>query len=105
MKRLSGKPFSLLGVNSDEARETLKKTLVEQRITWRSWWDEGNVNGPIHTAWQIQERPAIHILDGKGVIRYKNIQPEDVDGAIDRLLAELTSKAKEQGAQSARQSD
>ena len=105
MKRLSGKPFAMLGVNSDEDREALKGTLVEQRITWRSWWDEGNVDGPIHTAWQIRERPAIHVLDGKGVIRYKNIQPEDVDDVIDRLLAELTSEAKEQAAQSARQND
>lgn len=89
MKRLADKPFVLLGVNSDEDREALKRTLLEEQITWRSWWDEGNIDGPIHTTWQIQERPAIHILDGKGVIRYKNILPEEVDAAIERLLVEL----------------
>lgn len=89
MKRLAGKPFALVGVNSDEDREALKQTMAEERITWRSWWDEGNTEGPIHTTWQIQERPAIHILDGKGVIRYKNIPAEEVDAAIDRLLDEL----------------
>jgi hypothetical protein len=89
VKRLSGKPFALLGVNSDEDRESLKKTLVDEDITWRSWWDAGRTDGPIHTTWQIVQRPAIHILDAQGVIRYKNIQPEDVDEAIDRLLAEL----------------
>jgi hypothetical protein len=89
VKRLADKPFVLLGINSDEDREALKRTLLEEQITWRSWWDEGNIEGPIHTTWQIQERPAIHILDDKGVIRYKNILPEEVDAAIERLLAEL----------------
>ena len=66
--------------------------MADQMITWRSWWDEGNIEGPIHTAWQIQERPAIHILDGNGVIRYKNIPAEQVDEAIDCLLAELNER-------------
>lgn len=89
MKRLAGKPFALVGVNSDKDRDSLKLTMAAEKITWRSWWDEGNVDGPIHTAWQIQERPAIHILDGKGVIRYKNVPNEQVDDAIDGLIAEL----------------
>lgn len=82
----------MLGVNSDEDREALKRTLLEEQITWRSWWDEGNIEGPIHTTWQVQERPAIHLLDAKGVIRYKNIPSEDVDAAIDRLLVELPNE-------------
>ena len=86
MERLSDKPFVLLGVNSDQDRESLKKTLAEEEITWRSWWDDGRIDGPIHTRWQIVQRPSIHILDAKGVIRYKNIEPDAVDGAIDALL-------------------
>ena len=93
MKNLDGKPFVLLGVNSDEDREALKKTLIDERLTWRSWWDEGSIEGPIHTKWQIQLRPAIHILDHNGVIRYKEIEPEEVDGAIDELLAQLAREA------------
>ena len=87
--RLANKPFAVLGINSDSDRDALKKTLVEERITWRNWWDEGRIDGPIHTQWQILERPAIHLLDGEGVIRYKNIGPENVDAAIEGLLAEL----------------
>jgi len=91
VKRLAGKPFALVGVNSDEDRKAIKKTLGDEQITWRSWWD-GGVQGPIHTTWQIELRPAIHILDENGVIRYKNILPEDVDDAIEKLLAELAAK-------------
>jgi len=92
VKRLAQQPFVLLGVNSDRDREALKKTMADEEITWRSWWDEGNIEGPIHTAWQIQERPAIHILDGKGVIRYRNIPDDQVDQAVDGLLAELEER-------------
>lgn len=89
MKRLAGKPFVLLGINSDKDRQALKQTLIDERITWRSWWDDGRIDGPIHTNWQILQRPSIHILDAKGVLRFKDLQPEDVDKAIDVLLAEL----------------
>ena len=86
--QLADKPFVTLGVNSDKDRAAVKKVLVEEQLTWPNWWDEGRIDGPIHTTWQVAERPAIHILDAKGVIRYKNILPEDVDAAIDALLEE-----------------
>jgi hypothetical protein len=92
VEQYAGKPFVLLGVNSDEDREALNKTLIEERITWRSWWDDGRIDGPIHTTWQIDLRPAIHLLDHKGVIRYRDIPPDKVDAAIAKLLEELTAE-------------
>ena len=95
MKRLAEKPFVLLGVNSDEDREALKETLIDAELPWRSWWDEGSIDGPIHRKWQIELRPAIHLLDHKGVIRHKEIDPEEVDAAIDGLLEELAADAED----------
>ena len=66
----------------------MKQTLLDQNINWRSWWDQ-TIDGPIHTKWQIEVRPAIHLIDAKGVIRHKEIDPSQVDQAIDELLAEL----------------
>ena len=37
VKRLEGKPFALIGVNSDADREELKQVLQQERITWRSF--------------------------------------------------------------------
>lgn len=91
MKKLADKPFVLLGINSDPDRDQLRQTLVEEAITWRSWWDK-TISGPIHTRWQIEMRPAIHLIDAKGVIRYKEIDPGEVDQAIDQLLAELAEQ-------------
>ena len=88
VKRLADKPFVLLGINSDEDREEIQKTIKDESITWRSWWDNGSPEGPIQTQWQVTQRPAIYILDAKGVIRFKNIGAENLDAAIDSLLEE-----------------
>jgi hypothetical protein len=89
VKKLDGKPFALMGVNSDMDRDGLRKTIVKEEITWPNWWDEGRIDGPIHSTWQVAQRPSIYLLDAKGVIRHKDIQAEDVDAAIDALLAEI----------------
>lgn len=87
--RLAGKPFALLGVNSDSDREQLKRTLVDEQINWRSWWDAGSVNGPIQTKWQVTQRPTVYVLDGKGVIRFKDVKDAELDAAVDKLLTEI----------------
>ena len=93
VKRLAGKPFALLGINSDRDREQLKKTVRKERITWRSWWDDGRIDGPIQTKWQVKQRPAIYVLDAKGVIRHKDVMGDELDAAIDNLLAERSVKS------------
>ncbi len=93
VKRLANKPFALLGINSDSDRDELRKTVIEEQITWRSWWDDGSVNGPIQTNWQVTLRPTIYILDANGVIRYKNVEANDLDRTIDTMLDELTGKS------------
>ena len=86
MERLADEPFALLGINSDADREALTETLETEPITWRSWWDDGSVDGPIHTQWQVVLRPNIHVLDADGVIRFKDVTGDDLDAAVDMLL-------------------
>ena len=99
VKRLEGKPFALLGINSDP-KERLREVMKKENITWRSWWDGGDTNGPIARAWNVRGWPTIYILDHKGVIRFKNVRGEQMDKAVDQLLEELE---KEQPAANAEQ--
>lgn len=87
VKRLQGAPFALLGINSDRNRTELKKVLAEEKITWRSWWDE-STNGPIATQWKVDGWPTIFVLDTKGIIRYQDVRGKALDEAVDRLLKE-----------------
>jgi hypothetical protein len=91
VKRLDGKPFALIGVNSDQDKVELKKVMEKESITWRSFWDGGNTRGPIATKFKIQGWPTLFVVDAKGVIRYKFLgSPGEkvMDEAIDSLLKE-----------------
>src|SRR5688572_33223586 len=88
VKRLEGKPFALLGINSD-SKERLRKAMTKEKITWRSWWDGGNTEGPIAKAWNVKGWPTIYVLDHKGVIRHRDLRDKELDDAIDTLLKEL----------------
>jgi hypothetical protein len=108
VKRLEGKPFALLGINSDKNRQELQKIIAKEAITWRSWWDGGSTQGPIATKWNIHGWPTLYLLDGKGVIRYKGdflrsiTVKEDKEGfrrqtifldeAVDELMKEVDEK-------------
>lgn len=90
VERLKSKPFALIGVNSDEDREKLKKRLLQEKITWRSFWDgPKGPEGPITTAWNVRGHPTVYVLDHKGVIRFKHVREKTLDEAVNLLLAEL----------------
>src|SRR5437588_7315440 len=93
VKRLEGKPFALLGINSDPDKDELKKAMEKEEITWRSWWDK-TTGGPIATTWNIHGWPTIYVLDHKGMIRYKNVRGEAMDKAVDTLLQEMADEGK-----------
>src|SRR4051794_32824964 len=91
VKRLEGKPFALIGVNSDRDRDALKSVLAAEQITWRSFWNGGGTDGPISRAWDVDGWPTIYVIDPKGVIRHRDLRGHDLDGAVDTLLKELES--------------
>ena len=89
VKRLEGKPFAIIGVNSDADRTALKDVLKKENITWRSFWDEGSTDGPIARRWNVHGWPTLYLIDAKGVIRYRDLREEKaLDKAIDDLVAE-----------------
>ncbi len=91
VKRLQGKPFALLGINSDKNLNELHAAMIREQITWRSWWDGGSTGGPIATLFGVRSWPTIYVIDHKGVIRYKNVRGEALDEAVDTLLEEWSN--------------
>jgi hypothetical protein len=88
VKRKEGKPFALVGVNSDVSDAQVRKAMAENGITWRSFID-GGLEGPIDTQWGIRSWPSIFVIDGKGVIRFKDVRGKELDKAVDQLLKEM----------------
>jgi hypothetical protein len=93
VKRLQDKPFALIGINSDGDAATVKEVLKKNEITWRQAID-GTTQGPLATKWNVNGWPTIYVLDGNGVIRYRDVRGEDMDKAVDTLLAELQTSGK-----------
>jgi hypothetical protein len=95
VKRLENSPFALIGVNSDSDKDKLKEVLEKENITWRSFWNgPKGTGGPISDAWHVRGWPTIYVLDGDGVIRYRDVRGEDMDRAVDQLLKELAARKK-----------
>jgi hypothetical protein len=92
VERMQGKPFVLLGINSDK-KERVQAAIERENITWRSWWDGGSTGGPIARQFEVRGWPTIFVLDHQGVIRFKNVRGADMDSAVDQLVAELEGAA------------
>ena len=95
VQRLAGKPFVILGVNSDP-KEKLKEVLKKENMTWRSWWDGGNTSGPIASKWNVNGWPTLYLIDHHGVIRQKWVgSPGDalMDHEVDKLVEEAAAGA------------
>jgi len=88
VEKLKDQPFALIGVNSDKDLAKLRKIVKQKNLTWRSFWD-GSTSGPISTAWNVQGWPTVYVLDGNGVIRFKELQGKALEDAVETLLAEL----------------
>jgi len=92
LKKHEGKPFVILGVNSDKDLGAAVKISAEKQITWPSWFDGGSTDGPIQTAYNVRQWPTIYVLDPQGVIRYIDVRDEKLDEAVEELLAKESIK-------------
>ena len=91
VKKLAGKPFALVGVNSDQDLKELKPVLEKEQITWRSFWNgpEGT-SGPISTAWNVHGWPTVYLIDHKGMI----VQKVGLTKADDELIDQKVKEAE-----------
>jgi hypothetical protein len=89
VKRMEGRPFVLLGVNTDEmSKRELREAFAAEGITWPNWCE--GPEGPIARRYQVEAFPTILVLDGNGVIRYRDVHDgKELTSAVEELLEEL----------------
>ena len=94
VKKMEGKPFALIGVNSDEDRDALKAVLKKEEITWRSFWNgKEGPKGPISTDWKVHAWPTLIVLDHKGIIRRK-WRGNPGNGVLDEAIGKRVEEAE-----------
>jgi thiol-disulfide isomerase/thioredoxin len=90
--RLKDKPFVLVSISIDAKKDTLTNFLKKEKMPWTHWWN--GASGGIVADWEINAIPTIFVLDGKGVIRYKNVRGPAMDKAVEALLKEMEDAKK-----------
>ena len=88
VQRWKDRKFSLIGINSDGGPEKCREITKREGITWLNVPD-GDTDGPISTAWNIEGWPTIYLIDAKGVIRHRDLRGEELERAVDALLKEI----------------
>src|SRR5687768_5815149 len=85
MERMAGKPFTILGINSDENRSVLKRRLAEEKITWPNICD-GSTKGEVTSAWNIRAWPTGYLIDHEGVILGSfHVSEDGLDKTVEHL--------------------
>lgn len=94
VKSLAGKPFVLIGVNSDRRLDYARKSAEAENLIWRNYWNgpRGRL-GNIAAQWNVSAWPTVYLIDAKGVIRYKEVLGSDIDKGLEVLLAEMGVEA------------
>ena len=90
-------PFALLGVDSSNTQDAALTAKTRERLTFRSWWDGGgtsNTRGPIATEWNVVGWPAVYVLDERGVIRFVDLQKEDLLKAVREVFNDQTRRGR-----------
>lgn len=88
VKRLDGKPFVLVGVNSDGPEE-LNKALTDNPVTWRSFQDKRPGKPALSDEWQVHSWPTLYLIDHKGILQRRwigSLSAEVLGREIDKLV-------------------
>ncbi len=87
VKHLAGKPFALVGINSDNDVSIPQKLVQTGQVTWRSFQNESE-GRKISDEWAVQGWPTIYLLDPEGKIRYVG-HGEKLDENLAQLMEEI----------------
>jgi serine/threonine protein kinase/thiol-disulfide isomerase/thioredoxin len=90
--RMRGRPFALIGVNSDRDPAKLRADLAAHQVNWRSFKNVRSDGGEsISKAWAVTGWPTLYLIDHNGVIRERWIgapHPQVLETKIEELVRE-----------------
>jgi len=92
---MKGKPFALIGVNSDRDLATARKAVEDNKLNWRSFWNgPQGPGGPIAREWKVKGWPTLVVIDEKFKIRYVGHNGSEAIKLSKDLTEKLQKKKK-----------
>lgn len=92
--RMKGRPFVLVGVNSDPTPEKARAVMAREAMAWPSWFDGGKIGGPIAARWNVGIWPTVYVLDAEGKIRFRGQGADGLDAAVDAAFTPLPAEGR-----------
>lgn len=89
---MQGKPFALVGVNSDPALATARQAVATNQLNWRSFQNVVEGSGKISDQWQVDGWPTLVVLDQDMKIRYRGHSGEEAVKLARDLVAALARR-------------
>jgi thiol-disulfide isomerase/thioredoxin len=86
VEKFKAKPFALISVSADEDKKELEDFLAKESMPWTHWWE--GADAALLKQWNVRYFPTVYVIDPKGVIRFKNLRGEELEKAVEKLLAE-----------------
>ncbi len=86
-ERYGAEELALLGVSVDPEREDHRAFRAAHELSWPDLW-AGGPEGPVPTAWGIEEFPALFVLDGGGTLRARPRGVREAAEAVEAQVAE-----------------
>lgn len=100
-KKLAGRPFTLLGINSDQSRSALREIIKKEQISWPNLFDgmpssndKDSALGKIAARWNVHSWPTIFVIDHMGIIRHRDLRDQQLEDAVLKLVDEAEREAK-----------
>ena len=88
VERMKGRPFAMLGIDTETNAEAARKVIESQGITWPNWQDGEPGAGPIAKLYHVQGYPTVYVLDADGKIRSKGSHGNELDQLVEKLVTE-----------------
>ena len=87
-ERLKDKGFEIYAVSIDENKGAWMAAVAEDKMFWTNVVDTRGWRSTVLSSFNVEAIPSNLLIDKKGMIRGYDISPDDLDKAINNLLAE-----------------
>jgi peroxiredoxin len=87
VQRFTGKTFALVSISADTEEAELRDFVRDERMNWAHLRD--GPHGSIIKSYEVEYFSSIYVLDAKGVVRYKDVRDQELEKAVQKLLAEV----------------
>ncbi len=94
---MKGRPFALIGVNSDRDLEAIRKIVVEKDLNWRSFQNQPEgAKTSIAKNWAVSGWPTLIVIDADFKIRHRSHDGEAASALAKQLVDQLEARLEPQ---------